>query len=144
MKGCDDMGHTPFGYKIKNGCAVIDEDAAAKIKLLYEDYLSGMSLVKAAHEAGINTHHSTAKRIIQNPHYLGDEFYPTLIDRQTYEKAAAEIGRRSEMLGRNHQKKKFVIPAVPTRFFMAAANKQYEDPKLQAEYLYGLIESEEN
>ena len=27
MKGCDDMGHTPFGYKIKNGCAVIDEDA---------------------------------------------------------------------------------------------------------------------
>ena len=87
---------------------------------------------------------TTAKRIIQNPHYLGDEFYPTLIDRQTYEKAAAEIGKRSAMLGRNHQKKKFVIPAVPTRFFMAAANKQYEDPKLQAEYLYGLIESEAN
>ena len=63
MKGCDDMGHTPFGCKIQNGRAVIDEDAAARIRLLYANYLSGMSLVKAAHEAGIETYHGTASRI---------------------------------------------------------------------------------
>lgn len=142
MKGCDDMGHTPFGYKIKNGRAVIDEDAASKIRLLYAYYLSGMSLVKAAQEAGIETYHGTAKRIIQNPHYPGDDFYPALIDRQTYEKASAEIKRRSAILGRNCKRKPAAVPATPTRFFMMTADRQYEDPKLQAEYLYSLIESE--
>jgi hypothetical protein len=142
MKGCDDMGHTPFGYKIKNGRAVIDEDAAVKIRLLYDNYLSGMSLVKAAQKAGIETYHGTARRILQNPHYPGDDFYPALIDRATYEKAAAEINRRSTVLGRNHRKKETVLPVIPTTFHLAAADEQHEDPKLQAEYLYSLIESE--
>lgn len=136
------MGHTPFGYKIRNGRAVIDEDAAVKIRLLYANYLSGMTLSKAAKEAGIETYHGTARRILQNPHYPGDDFYPAIIDQATYEKAAAEICRRASALGRNHQEKKVINPAVPTRFHMTAADKQYEDPRLQAEYLYGLIESE--
>ena len=38
------MGHTPFGYRIENGIAIIDEPAAAKIRQLYKNYLSGMSL----------------------------------------------------------------------------------------------------
>jgi hypothetical protein len=136
------MGHTPYGYKIKNGRAVIDEDAATKIQLLYRNYLSGMSLVKAAKEAGLNTYHGTAKRILKNPHYPGDSFYPAIIDQATYDKAADEIKRRSASLGRDHQKKETPIPAAPTRFFMLAAYETYEDPKLQAEYLYSLIESE--
>ena len=38
------MGHTPFGYRIENGVAVIDEDAAGKLRTLYANYLDGMSL----------------------------------------------------------------------------------------------------
>lgn len=38
------MGHTPFGYRIENGIAVIDESAAAKLRQLYKNYLSGMVL----------------------------------------------------------------------------------------------------
>ena len=41
------MGHTPFGYQIKNGIAIIDEPAATKLRQLYKNYLSGMSLSKA-------------------------------------------------------------------------------------------------
>ena len=40
------MGHTPFGYRIENGIAIIDEPAA-KLRQLYKNYLSGMSLSKA-------------------------------------------------------------------------------------------------
>jgi len=47
------MGHTPFGYKIENGIAVIDQPAADKLRQLYKNYLSGMSLSKAAAAAGI-------------------------------------------------------------------------------------------
>ena len=42
------MGHTPYGYSIKNGCATINENEADKIRKLYENYLSGMALAKAA------------------------------------------------------------------------------------------------
>ena len=31
------MGHTPFGYRIENGIAIIDEPAAAKLRLLYKN-----------------------------------------------------------------------------------------------------------
>ena len=70
------MGHTPFGYRIENGIAVIDEDAAGKLRRLYENYLSGLSLKDAAAKAGIDTYHGTAKRLLKTQHYIGDDFYP--------------------------------------------------------------------
>lgn len=42
------MGHTPLGYRIENGIAVIDEEAAAKVRQLYKNYLGGLSLTNAA------------------------------------------------------------------------------------------------
>ena len=59
------MGHTPYGYRIENGCAVINEDEAAKIRNLYENYLAGMAQSKAAIEAGIEAYHSSATSISQ-------------------------------------------------------------------------------
>ena len=79
------MGHTPYGYSIENGCATIKEDEANKIRKLYENYLSGMALAKAAAAAGIETYHGTAKRLMENRHYLGDDFYPAIIDQETFD-----------------------------------------------------------
>ncbi|MGL4332907.1 MAG: hypothetical protein ACRCSR_08980 [Bacteroidales bacterium] len=55
------MGHTPYGYRIENGQAIIDEAAAATILNLYKNYLSGMGLSDAAKKAGLKTYHGTAK-----------------------------------------------------------------------------------
>lgn len=85
------MGHTPYGYRIENGCAVIDEEAAGKIRRLYANYLAGMAQSKAAIEAGIETYHSSAKRLMQNRHYLGDDFYPAIIDQETFDKVIMVI-----------------------------------------------------
>lgn len=136
------MGHTPYGYTIQNGSALIDEEKAGKIRKLYKNYLSGMALRTAATEAGIETYHGTAKRLMENPHYLGDEFYPAIIDRETYDKAAEERLRRAGKLGRLNLLKSSKPIKVPTHFWFAEAEKEYEDPRLQAEYLYSLIESE--
>lgn len=38
------MGHTPYGYKIVNGLAVIDEVEGAAVKKLYKGYLGGLGL----------------------------------------------------------------------------------------------------
>ena len=136
------MGHTPYGYRIENGCAVIDEEAAAKIRRLYENYFAGMSQSKAAIEAGIETYHSSAKRLMQNRHYLGDDFYPPIIDQETFDKAEAIRLERAGKLGRLNRVKEAKPEKVPTYFRFAEAEQHYDDPRLQAEYLYSLIESE--
>ena len=84
------MGHTPFGYRIENGIAVVDKENAQKIRKLYASYLSGLSLAGAAKEAGIEMYHCSAKRILRNRHYLGDDFYPAIIDADTFRKAEEE------------------------------------------------------
>ena len=137
------MGHTPFGYKIEGGKAVIDEVAAGQIKKLYENYLSGLSLDNAAKEAGINTYHGTVKKLLSNRHYLGDAFYPAIIDEDTFTKAALEGDRRSEKLGRNNRVPAPKVKKAPTRFtFIESIAIQGVTPTEQAEYLYSLIESE--
>ena len=136
------MGHTPYGYNIENGCATINNDEANKIRILYANYLSGMALTKAAAVAGIETYHGTAKRLMENKHYLGDDFYPAIIDQETFDKAAAIRLERATKLGRLNRKKVSKPKASPTSFRMVAAKQHYEDPRLQAEYLYSLIESE--
>jgi len=52
------MGHTPYGYKIENGKAVVDQEKSEKIKLLFEAYLPGDSLATAAKKAGIKAFHA--------------------------------------------------------------------------------------
>ena len=71
------MGHTPFGYRIENGIAIIDELAAAKLRLLYKNYLSGMSLSKAATEAGIPTrfHMNEVSALHDNPMKQAEYLY---------------------------------------------------------------------
>ena len=136
------MGHTPFGYKIDNGIAVIDQPAADKLRQLYKNYLSGMSLSKAASAAGIKTYHGTAKRLMETAHYLGDDFYPAIIDKDTYQKAQEERIRRATMLGRNNKKTQMREIQIPTHFYMKDGVALHDNPVRQAEYLYSLIESE--
>ena len=95
------MGHTPFGYRIENGKAVIDEAAATKIRELYKNYLSGLSLTNATKEAGLDLLHSGAKRMMRNSQYLGDDFYPAIIDKESFDAVEAELRKRSTKLRRN-------------------------------------------
>lgn len=138
-----DRGHTPFGYKIENGIAVVCEDQAAQLRKLYEGYLGGLSLVEAAKAAGVMKTHSSLKRILQNQHLLGDDFYPAIIDRKTFDAFEAERCRREIALGRDGKERKDMRPVpAPTTFRMGKATQVFSDPYRQAEYIYSLIESE--
>ena len=61
-----DMGHTPYGYRIGNGVAVIDEEKAEAVRMLFRGYLDGLGLQNAADQAGIPVNHSQAKRMMLN------------------------------------------------------------------------------
>ncbi len=136
------MGHTPYGYRIENGKAVINETEAEKVKELYSGYLAGLSLKDAAKKAGIDCYHSTAGRMLQNKHYLGDDFYPPIIDEGTFEKAKAEKQKRAEMLGRIWEPKDIQETEYATKFKVKPMEQKYDNLFKQAEYAYSLIESE--
>ena len=136
------MGHTPFGYRIENGVAVIDEDAAGKLRTLYANYLDGMSLKNAANEAGIETFHASAKRLLMTEHYLGDDFYPVIIDKETFDRVQAERIKRAAALGRLDRKSTRKSPKIPTQFSIGAIMEHYDNPATQAEYVYGLLKGE--
>ena len=136
------MGHTPFGYRIENGKAVIDEAAASQVRNLYKNYLRGLSLTNAAKEAGLALLHAGAKRMMLNRHYLGDDFYPAIIDPASFDAVSAELTKRSTKLGRNDRYITPIIKRPPTAFRLGDITENYENPVRQAEYLYSLIESE--
>ena len=100
-----------------------------------------MSLSKATAEAGIPTYHGTAKRLMGTVHYLGDSFYPAIIDKETYQKAQEERKRRATALGRNNKQTQMRTIQIPTRFHMNEISALHDNPMKQAEYLYSLIES---
>ena len=136
------MGHTPYGYRIENGMAVIDDAAAVQVRKLYKNYLNGLSLVNAAKEAGLDLLHSGAKRMMRNKHYLGDSFYPAIIDKESFDAVEAELGKRSSKLGREDRYKASPVKKTPTAFRLSDVTENYDNPIKQAEYLYSLIESE--
>lgn len=138
------MSHTPFGYRIRKGKAVIDGPAAEKNRQLYKNYLTGMSLENAAKEAGIETYHGTVKRMMENRHYLGDDFYPSIIDVDTFTEAMLERQRRMKALSRTERIKSTTQRTAPVNFRFGEITVFYDNPVKQAEYLYSLIESEGN
>lgn len=137
-------GHIPFGYRIKNGAAVIVPEEAEQIRKIYAGYLAGQGLIEAARNARLTMQHSSVKRLLQNTHYLGDEFYPAIIDKETFEAAEAERQQRLEIMGRTSLKKPDPVEQqVKMRFTMKPAMRQIKDPHERAAYIYSLIESEE-
>ena len=136
------MSHVPYGYRIENGKAVIDEEKAKQVKKIYKAYLSGLAYVPAAEAAGLKLYHTGAKKMMQNKHYLGDDYYPAIIDNETFVAAEAERVKRQAKLGRVFDDKPAKVSKIATDFKMAKVQMKYDDPFKQAEYVYSLIESE--
>ena len=137
------MKHTPYGYRIVNGAAVINEEEAERLKRIIGNYLSGMPLAASAEKEGIIMKHSGVRHLISNPRYLGDSFYPAIITEETTRAVEEERLRREKALGRDKLPSRDYTPIpIGTVFRMPAPDRKYDDPIAQAEYAYGLIESE--
>ena len=136
------MSHIPYGYRIENGRAVIDEDAAGRVRTLFDAYLSGDSMNTAAGKAGIKSFHAGIGRMLTNARYLGDGFYPAIIDADTFAAAEAKRASRAEKLGRIQKPKEPEKAVFPTSFRMREGTEKFDDPFEQAEYAYSLIETE--
>lgn len=133
------MKHTPYRYDIVGGAAVINEEQAANLRKLCENYLSGMSFVQAAKEVGLEMKHSGVKRLMQNPRYLGDDFYPAILTAEIAQAVETERLRRDALYKGTRYTKEAVTTVIPTRFAMKRTAPKYQDPIKQAEYAYSQI-----
>ena len=95
------MAHVPYGYRIENGVAVIDVVRGEQIKALFQGYLEGVGLQMLAVRTGIARFHAALAKLLEDRRYLGDGYYPALVDEMTFHKAQEERNRRVERLGRN-------------------------------------------
>ena len=104
------QGHMPMGYRMIKGQIKFDPEKAAIVQSIFQKYLDGMSMHQIAREmmeAGVpnanhksNWSHGTVGKILQNKRYLGDEFYPTLIEQELFDKVQDRRQCVSRELGR--------------------------------------------
>ena len=137
------MAYVPYGYTVKDGFITVDEKAAGQVKEFFEKYISGLFLTVAGEQAGIEKTHSVMGRILKNFNYLGNDVYPAIIDKETFDKAEEIRNKRAKDLGRIVELAAFTAPYPIERFKMRKAEGNLpNDPIARAEYLYSLIESE--
>ena len=126
-----------YGYKIINGKAVIDEQEAGIIISIFNGYISGLSMIAAAANAGVLMQHSTVKRILMQDAYIGTDYYPAIISREAFAKAT---GRRLHRANQHGCEKRYSAPPIHKAFELTTAETHFDDPAEQAEYIYSLIE----
>lgn len=135
------MKHTPFGYDIVAGKAVIDEEEATIVRKICDNYLSGMSMTMAAKDAGVDMVHGRVRHLMQDKKYLGDDFYPPILTEEIMQAIEKErLKREGEYKGVRYRK--VVDLNIPTKFRIKAHIPEFKNPVEQVEYAYGLIESE--
>lgn len=133
------MGHTPYGYRIENGNAVIEPKEAEAVVKMCEGYLGGLSLKAAAETAGIVATHCQAKRMMQNEKYLGTDYYPAILTNELMDQVKAEIERRASSLGREFTPKVRERKRPVTEFVFEKGESDFYDPYKRAEFAFGLI-----
>lgn len=105
--------HMPIGYELVDGRIQIDEPKADAVKRIFQDYATGASLLAIAKdltsEGLLNAnnqprwYHGSVSKILDNVKYQGDDFYPSLIDKELFEKVKNRRNEQCEKLGRNLQ-----------------------------------------
>lgn len=138
------MAHIPYGYEIVDGIAVVNLEKKAKLERLFELYNSGTALKVAGDELGFGLKHSGVARLISNTVYLGTDFYPAIIDEETFERAAQERLKRATHLGRIRDYSQVKEEKrVRQSYFLGEVKKKFADPFEQAAFAYSQIRSEE-
>lgn len=109
--------HMPLGYRMAGGKIVIDSEQAGIIKGIFQEYSEGASLYQLARklteQGALNANHKpvwnhgTVGKILENRKYLGDEFYPALVEPGLFYKVQERRKEKSKELGRIMQPNSF-------------------------------------
>ena len=133
------MAHIPYGYIISEGKAQIDPGCAEKLMQFFKNYLGGLSIEDAGCDIPLGR--TSLGKMLKNAVYLGDDYYPQIIDVETFEAVQAERKRRYEAHGSPSKAAPLDSVPIQTSFRMKKIKEKYTQPKQQAEYIYKQIKS---
>ena len=133
------MSRLCYGYTIRDGRLEVQEKEAENIRKIFKNYLAGNSLIKSAELVGLKKNNSSVKKILTNEKYLGNEIYPKIIDRESFEKAGQMLKERAVAMGRVWKKEEEIIK-VPCKFRYKEEEALPIDPFERASFKYRLIE----
>lgn len=137
------MTHTPYGYKIINAQAVVDEPIAEKVRQLFVEYLESGSMRAAAMKVGIDKTHSVIGRLLRNKVYLGTDYYPQIVDEEIFEKVQELRGSNAK--SQNRIREFEAPPELKLKDYkLDKVEEKHTDPYKQAEYAYTMIEEDKH
>lgn len=128
--------HMPLGYRIVDGRAEIVPEDAEVVKTVFQEYLDGTStygIARSLTEQGVlnashrlSWSHGSVGKILENTKYMGDEFYPLLIDRTRFEQVQCRRRERAANLGRTAQLNSFANrTTIGGRLYCGACGEPY-------------------
>ena len=111
--------YMPFGYYVKEGAVTVKTEEADVIKLIFTQYVSGMSLKKIAEMLTFEKveflpqqylwNKNRVARIIEDSRYTGTDVYEAIIDTETFETAQEmKLSRNTQA---DHDRSR-VIPVI--------------------------------
>ena len=112
--------HMPIGYKVVDGKITICEEQRKIVEQIFTDYDSGVAAGRIAQnlkgrnicnaKGKVSWTHASIGRILENPSYLGTDYYPQLIGEELFErvqcrreKVRTELGRADHRPGRDER-----------------------------------------
>lgn len=98
---------SPYGYYIQDGQAAVDENKRKKIYRMYREYLKGSSIKESAEIADIP--YSIARNALSNTVYLGNDFYPVLMEEELFFRVQRERESRNRYKEGNNRYRRKVL-----------------------------------
>ena len=105
--------HMPIGYQMEEGKIQIDNKKAKIVRTVFLDYISGISTYALAKKltamGALNANqkpswnHGSIGKILENTRYLGDAFYPAMIEPELFRQAQERREAQRSQLGRTAQ-----------------------------------------
>lgn len=118
----------PIGYCVKNGKADIEPKTAALVHEIFESYLQGMSMLKIAklltERGALNAsqkpswNHGGVGNILDNRRYLGDGFYPPLIEQHIFEQVQQRRKQQAAATGKFKQYNSYANQSIWSRLLV--------------------------
>lgn len=130
-----------LGYKIIDGEIVKNAEEAVKVLNIFIGYREGKALRVLAKEYGYKTSHSSIRRILQNKKYIGDEYYPKIVDKLLFDEVNNKLEETKNKLRRKNINKKEEKEVI-VKYTMGKKEKIFSDPYEEASYIYSLIKEE--
>lgn len=103
--------HMPFGYKIIYGNVTIESEKADLIRKMFDDFIAGVSLKQMAKDLiGMKVpnangksswNHGSIGKILSNCKYIGNDFYPAIVEEELFNTAKMLREEKNIQLGRN-------------------------------------------